>query len=90
MKSSKTILLFLTFFFLSAYPAKPWQSGISPVSAATPGDATGEGIVNGADYTIWASHYNQSTENGPTDGDFNNSGIVDGADYVIWANNYDM
>ncbi len=52
----------------------------------TPGDATGEGVVDGADYTVWADHYKQ-----PgiwRQGDFNGDSFVDGADYTIWADSY--
>jgi len=50
-----------------------------------PGDANGDGAVDGADYTIWADHYQQS--GGWEDGDFNGDGTVNGADYTIWADN---
>ncbi len=57
--------------------------------AATPlvsGDANGDSIVDGGDYTIWGDHYGQS--GGWIDGDFNGDGIVDGGDYTLWADNY--
>lgn len=55
--------------------------------APAPGDANGDGYVDGADYTIWADHYLLT---GATfaQGDFNNDGIVDGADYTLWADHY--
>ena len=53
-----------------------------------PGDATGEGHVDGLDYVVWLNHYNTPTTNGASDGDFNSSGNIDGLDYVIWLNNY--
>lgn len=55
-----------------------------------PGDANGDGVVDGLDYVIWLSHYNETTGNGPNDGDFDESGKVDGLDYVIWLNNYQV
>ena len=42
------------------------------------GDATNDGKVNGADYTVWADHY-FDTGVGFDLGDFNRDGIVDGA-----------
>ena len=51
-----------------------------------PGDANGDSIVDGGDYTIWADHYGQP--GGWIDGDFNGDGIVDGGDYTLWADNY--
>jgi hypothetical protein len=52
-----------------------------------PGDANGDGQVNGADYAVWAADYGAS---GATwsQGDFNADGQVNGADYAIWAANY--
>src|SRR3989338_2163712 len=59
----------------------------SPASAILPGDANGDGLVDGPDYVIWLNHYNQSAT-GAANGDFDNSGKVDGLDYVIWLTNY--
>jgi hypothetical protein len=51
------------------------------------GDANGNGLVDGADYTIWADHFQQSPQ--PFwHGDFNGDGVVDGADYTLWADNF--
>jgi len=62
---------------------------VSPVSAQNlPGDANGDGFVDGLDYVAWLNHYNQSAT-GAGYGNFNNSGKVDRLDYVIWLNNYD-
>ncbi|MBL9125758.1 MAG: hypothetical protein JNG90_19110, partial [Planctomycetaceae bacterium] len=57
------------------------------VLLATPGDGNGDGLVDGADYTLWADHFLQT---GATfgQGDYNADGIVDGADYTIWADNF--
>ena len=51
-----------------------------------PGDANGDDIVDGADYTLWADHYLQAAT--WRNGNFNYDAIVDGADYTIWADNY--
>jgi hypothetical protein len=58
------------------------------VLTPVPGDATGDGYVDGADYTIWADDYGKHTTLGPAAGDFNHDGVVDGADYTIWADHY--
>jgi len=52
------------------------------------GDANGDGRVDGIDYVIWLSHYNQNTSAGSSEGDFNSDGKVDGVDYVVWLQNY--
>ena len=59
----------------------------SPASAAKAGDANNDNKVDGVDYVVWLSHYNQSVT-GAGSGDFNNSGKVDGVDYVVWLNNF--
>src|SRR3989344_2364097 len=53
-----------------------------------PGDADGDGIIDGKDYVVWLNHYNQTTTIGATYGDFNKDNFVDGVDYVIWRYNY--
>ncbi|MBL9124327.1 MAG: hypothetical protein JNG90_11895 [Planctomycetaceae bacterium] len=52
-----------------------------------PGDATRDGIVDGADYTAWADHF-LTTTNLFAHGDFNWDGLVDGADYTVWADHF--
>ena len=56
--------------------------------AASPGDADGNGFVDGKDYVIWLNHYELVTTEGNMVGDFDNNGTVDGVDYVIWFLNY--
>ena len=70
---------------LSPTPSPPILPSPSP-SPLKPGDANGDGKVDGIDYTVWLSHYNH-TISGATNGDFNNSGKVDGVDYVLWLGN---
>ena len=71
----------------------PPVSPISPpptiplTGSSKPGDANGDNLVDGTDYSIWHSKYNQSAL-GAANGDFDNNGFVDGPDYVIWLNNY--
>ena len=58
----------------------------------TPGDANGDGKVNGNDYLVWAGRYGDDPAvdppGSPANGDFNNDGTVDGHDYLVWAGNY--
>jgi hypothetical protein len=49
-----------------------------------PGDANGDGVVNGVDYVIWLGHFGSFTPGGVREGDFNGDGVVNGVDYVIW------
>ncbi|MEZ6073123.1 MAG: PKD domain-containing protein [Pirellulales bacterium] len=55
--------------------------------AVLPGDADGNGLVDGLDYLDWASDYNQSAPPA-SPADFNGDAIVDGLDYLIWASHY--
>jgi len=66
-----------------------YDTSVTPTATptSTAGDANGDGRVDGVDYVIWLTHYNQNVS-GANNGDFNNSGNVDGADYVIWLTNY--
>lgn len=59
----------------------------TPSTAPKIGDANGDNKVDGIDYVIWLTKYNQSVA-GPANGDFNNDGTVDGVDYVVWLTNY--
>lgn len=52
-----------------------------------PGDANGDGYVDGADYTQWANHFLQAAT--WRNGNYNFDGIVDAADYTIWANHFE-
>jgi hypothetical protein len=68
-------------------PGVDGVSAFGQVLYRIPGDANGDGQVNGADYATWAANYGAT---GATwaQGDFNNDGQVNGADYAIWAANY--
>ena len=53
---------------------------------ALPGDANGDGTVDGQDFIIW----NANKFTGGTDwitGDFNGDGVTDGQDFIIWNAN---
>jgi hypothetical protein len=60
--------------------------------APKPGDANGDGKVDGIDYIVWLTHYNSTLiqTGGSPIGDFNNNGKVDGVDYITWLTNYNL
>lgn len=58
-------------------------------AALAPGDANGDGVVDGSDFTLWADHYLQVGRSFDQ-GDFNGDGIVDSADYTLWADHYSV
>lgn len=62
--------------------------GLRVGQTSLPGDANGDGAVNGVDYTIWADNFLLPGRFGPAQGDFNSSGTVDGADYTIWSDHF--
>jgi hypothetical protein len=60
------------------------------VPGRLPGDANGDGKVDGGDLAIWQQHYNPlSGGGGPGAGDFNDDGKTDGGDLALWQTNYD-
>ena len=50
---------------------------------ALPGDANGDGTVDGADFLIW-NDSKFTTGNDWTTGDFNGDGATDGSDFLLW------
>lgn len=50
------------------------------------GDFNQDGVVDIADYTVWADNFGQSGAH--VHGDGNGDGTVDIADYTIWADNF--
>lgn len=67
--------------------ATAYQSSAINVLLPALGDANGDGVVDGTDYTIWADHYLQTGQPW-THGDFNFDGLVDGSDYTVWADHW--
>ena len=61
-------------------------SSYFPYLKPIPGDANDDGLVDVADYDIWAANVG-ATNATWTMGDFNGDGLVDVADYDIWAAN---
>jgi hypothetical protein len=57
------------------------QRGVAVFSpSSTPGDYTGDGLVNEDDYDEWKQNFGA----GATDADGNSDGSTDAADYVVW------
>ncbi len=53
------------------------------IYAALPGDANGDGTVDGQDFIVWNNHKFQANTSWIT-GDFNGDHMTDGADFIIW------
>lgn len=58
-------------------------SGLLRVMGRLPGDANGDGSVDGYDFHVWLTH-RMASGVGPVSGDFNLDGIVDGSDWSVW------
>jgi hypothetical protein len=71
---------------VSAQDAAYLQEISESVTGRIPGDYNKDGIVDLADYTLWADHYNQAGQD--VLGDGNKDGLVDLADYTVWADNF--
>ena len=56
-----------------------------------PGDANGDGKVDGSDLALWQSHYDPLGTGADlwTWGDWNGDNKIDGADLALWQQNYD-
>lgn len=50
------------------------------------GDGNADGIVNAADYTVWANGF--AVGNKVTEGDYSFDGLVNAGDYTVWANHF--
>ena len=76
----------------SADPGNPadLSSGTIEIMYTLLGDANLDGKVNGADFTLMATHFNDSVTNGWDEGDFNYDGKVNGADFVLLAENFNQ
>jgi len=78
--------VFLLILFLVFVPGKAIAQTILP------GDANEDGIVNGADFSIWLNNYSKiiptPVTNSHRNGDFNSDGVVNGADFSIWLSHY--
>jgi autotransporter-associated beta strand protein len=54
------------------------------------GDANLDGKVNGTDFNLMATNFNQAVTNGWDEGDFNYDGKVNGNDFVLLAANFNQ
>lgn len=55
------------------------------VADALLGDYNGNGMVDAADYTVWADSFGSTTA---LAADSNGDGVVNAADYTVWADNF--
>jgi hypothetical protein len=62
------------------------RTGQTLVKVTVYGDATGDGINDTADFTIWRNNFFKG--NRWSQGDFNYDGVIDTADFTIWRNNF--
>jgi autotransporter-associated beta strand protein len=76
----------------SADPGNPanLSSGTIEIMYTLLGDANLDGKVNGADFAIMATNFNQSVTNGWDEGDFNYDGSVNGEDFALLAQNFNQ
>lgn len=61
---------------------------ISPVMPVLPGDYSGNGVIDAADYVVWRDGLGQTGVGLRADG--NGDQVVDDGDYNIWKANYGM
>jgi autotransporter-associated beta strand protein len=54
------------------------------------GDANLDGKVNGTDFTLMASHFNDAVTAGWDEGDFNYDGKVNGEDFLLLSDNFNQ
>jgi len=66
------------------------SSGQIEIAYTLLGDANLDGKVNGTDFTLMATHFNDAVTNGWDAGDFNYSGTVNGNDFVLLADNFNL
>jgi len=61
------------------------------INPFSPGDADGDGKVDGADLAIWQQHYDplgNNPDNNFSTGDWNDDGKIDGGDLALWQQKY--
>ncbi len=68
-------------------------SGTVPGPPSIPGDADGDGKIDGADLARWQQNYDPTGSNAPNNnwdmGDWDDNQKIDGADLALWQQNYD-
>ena len=70
-----------------------WSAWDTALQTGDPvaGDATGDGLVDGADLALWQAHYDpRAIDPGNlfAEGDWNLDGRIDGGDLALWQQNY--
>ena len=67
-----------------------WET-IQDANAPVPGDANGDGKVDGGDLAIWQQNYDPlgTGNNTFATGDWNADNTIDGGDLALWQQNYD-
>jgi hypothetical protein len=68
-----------------------WQSNLDKqvLPQSLPGDFNHDGLVDGADYTVWRDTMGKTVAAG-TGADASVNGLVDAGDYGIWKTNFSM
>ena len=76
----------------SADPGNPagLSAGQIEIKYTLLGDANLDGKVNGTDFNLMATNFNQAVANGWDKGDFNYDNKVNGSDFVLLANNFNQ
>ena len=76
----------------SADPGNPagLASGQIEIAYTLLGDANLDDKVNGTDFNLMATNFNQAVTNGWDKGDFNYDGKVNGCDFVLLADNFNQ
>jgi hypothetical protein len=76
----------------SADPGNPANlpSGTIEIMYTLLGDANLDGKVNGIDFNLMATNFNQAVTDGWDKGDFNYDGKVNGSDFVLLADNFNQ
>ena len=65
-------------------------SGTIEIMYTLLGDANLDGKVNGSDFVLMSSSFNDAVTNGWDQGDFNYSGTVNGDDFVLLSDNFNQ
>ena len=68
----------------------PAEDRFDGIERFRPGDADGDGLIDGSDLATWQVNYDPTGLNVNTFymGDWDNNGVIDGADLAIWQTNY--
>ncbi len=73
---------------IHAYLADRVSGEPLPREPTIPGDANGDGVVNGQDFAMWRENAGMAGGASADKGDFDGDGDVDGFDFLIWQNGF--